>query len=154
MINEDKRLPKLPVIFSSEIVKKIKLIKSHNKDKERELSEWYEYIDGFQTYISNSVIAWDYTYNYTHYSNGATFIKEMGYQATYIIKTNKNTNKNYVYVFKLTLKPEEFGLDVPLSLRENTQYIKPNNEYHQIMTPQILSYDEFCKVTNRLSNNI
>ena len=110
------------------IIEKIDRIADYNKYKKEKISEWYEGIDGFKDYISNPVIAWDYSDKFTHTSDGETIINELEFEASYTIKTNKNTGKNYVYVFKLTLRPDEFGLDVPSSLKESKQ----NNKGYQI----------------------
>ena len=149
ILNEDKRPPKLPVVVSPEIIEKMDRIADYNKDKKEKISEWYEGIDGFKDYISNPVIAWDYTDKFTHISDGETIIKELGFEASYTIKTNKNKGENYVFVFKLTLKPDEFGLDVPSSLKENVQNnkryqikqtISSNNDYGKILMERYRSY--------------
>ena len=144
-LNEDKKLPKLPVTLSSEIIERIDKIVDYNNDKKEEISNWYEGIEGFKNYISNPTIAWDNNDKFTHSPNGETIIKELGFEASYIIKTNKKTGKNYIYVFKLTLKPDEFGLDIPSDLKESKQNITFNNLYSPIKTSYVLSYEEFCK---------
>ena len=42
--------------------------------------------------------------------NGAIFIEDFGYNVAYTIRTDYTTNQPYVYVFKVNLKPKQFGL--------------------------------------------
>ena len=110
---EDKLPPKLPVVFSSKISNQINVIYACNQNNTDALSQWDEYIEGLKSYISNPVIAWDYNNRYVHFPNGAIHLMDLGYDVSFIVKTNQTTNENYVYVFMLNLKPEEFGLKVP-----------------------------------------
>lgn len=118
-LNEDKLPPKLQVIFSSKIIKKMDFIENFNQDNIDALSQWYYYIEGVKSYISNPSIAWDYTNRYSHFPNGAIHLKELNYDVMFIVKKNRN----YVYVFKIDLKPQEFGLKVPPTLEENRESI-------------------------------
>lgn len=145
-LNEDKKPTKLPIIFSPEIIEKMELIANHNKDKKEELAEWYNDIEGIKSYISNPSIAWDYNGKCKRNQNGELFIKELGHEVLYSIKTDKNTDKNYVYILKLNVKPDEFGLDIPSDLKESKQNITFNNLYSPIKTSYVLSYKEFCRV--------
>lgn len=110
---EEKLPPKLPVSFSAEIRKKINDIYAYNQNNIDGLYQWDEYIEGLKSYISNRSIAFDYANRYTTFPNGARHLRDLGYDVSFIVSTNKNTNKNYVYVFMANLKPEEFGLKVP-----------------------------------------
>lgn len=47
---------------------------------------------------------------YPRFPNGAIFIKDFGYNVAYTIQTDYTTNQPYVYVFKVNLKPKQFGL--------------------------------------------
>lgn len=110
---EEKPLPKLPVVFSSEINNKIDLIADYNQNNLTALSEWHDYIDVLKSYISNQKIAWDNANRYTHYPNGAVHLVELGYDVTYIVSIDEIRDINYVYVFKMDLKPQDFGLEIP-----------------------------------------
>lgn len=118
-VNEDKLPQKLLVITSPKISKQIQVIDGYNQNNIDALYQWNEYIEGVKSYISNPVIAWDYNNKYPHFPNGAVHLRDFGYDVAFIVKTNQNTNKNYVYVFKIDLKPQEFGLKVPPTLEEN-----------------------------------
>lgn len=119
-INEDKFPPKLSVIFSKKITNEIDAIDYYNRNNYDKLSMWHDYIDGIRNYISNPVIAWDNTNRYIHFPNGATYIRDFNFNVGFTIKTN--SNKTYVYVFTINLKPAEFGLKVPQTLNENKQH--------------------------------
>jgi len=101
------------VRFSNNINNSINAIYSINQNNKEKLSEWLEYLDGLKTYISNPSIAFDYARRFIHYPNGAMRISELGYDVTFIVKMSKQTNEAYVYIFKMDLKPEEFGLKTP-----------------------------------------
>ncbi len=79
--------------------------------------------------------AWDYTHRFSRFPNGSIFIKDFDYNIGYAIKTNNTTNQPYVYVFMVNLKPQEFGLIVPPTLRENRDII-----ISQIITETINTY--------------
>ena len=112
-LNEDKLPPKLPISFSAKISKQINAIYACNQDNTDALCQWDEYIEGLKSYISNRSIAWDYNNKYPRFPNGAIHLEELGYDVTFIVKTSHRTNRSYVYVFMLNLKPKEFGLKVP-----------------------------------------
>lgn len=109
-VKEDKRLPKLSVRFSPDIAARIETVNARNFDNQEALSQWNDYIDGIIQYISNPVIAWDNTNRFHHTSNKETFIDEMGMDIGFIIETDSTTNQ-YVYVFYLDLKTEDYGLN-------------------------------------------
>jgi len=117
---EDKLLSKLPVGFSTEIIEIINDINWYNRNNIVELIQWHDYLDGLVNYISNPVIAWDNTNRFQHSSNGKTHISELGYEVTFLVKTNKQTHQSYVYIMEMNLNTEKFGLEQP-SLYE-TQY--------------------------------
>lgn len=144
-IYEDKKPPKLSVTLSTKIVENIVQIIKHNKDKKEELTEWYNDLAGLKNYIANPSIAWDNNNKFKHSTNGEIKFEELGHKVSYSIKTDKNTGKNYVYIFKLNLKPDEFGLDIPSNLKESKQNITFNNLYCPIKTLYVLSYEEFCR---------
>lgn len=131
-LTEDKRLTKLPIIFSDKVIDEIDLIRDVNKGDDN-LYQLYEYIDGLKNYITNPVIAWDNVGKYRHNSRGETNIKELGYNVIFTIKTNQTTNTNYVYVFKIVFPLNRLGLKIPSDLYEN------QNKKH-------LSNDEYCRI--------
>lgn len=112
-IYEDKRKPRLLVTVSPKIQQEINDIEYYNKDNTDALYQWYDYIKTLKNYISNPVIAFDNVNRYTHYPNGAVHLVELGFDVTFIVKNNERTNKTYVYIFRIELKPKEFGLDIP-----------------------------------------
>ena len=119
-LNEDKLPTKLLVRFSSKISKKIDAIDAYNQDNIEALSHWADYLNGIRSYLSNPVIAWDYTGRFSRFPNGAKFIKDFNYNVGYTIQTN-SMNQTYVYIFKLNLNLEEFGLKLPPNVTENSQ---------------------------------
>ena len=114
-IFDNYKRPKLPVIFSSEIIEKIDLIELANHDDKEMLSNFYDYIESVKNYISNPVIAWDYMNRYIHLKNGAVHIKELGYDVTFFLVADEF---NYLYVFDLCLNPEGCEWVVPPHLEE------------------------------------
>ena len=121
---EENLPPRLPIRFSSKIYNQIDNIYTYNQNNVNALLDWLDYIDGLKSYISHRKIAWDYANRYIRFPNGAVHLIELGYDVTYIIKTNKATNKNYIYVFKIDLKTEEYGLNIPPSLTEDKNVIR------------------------------
>jgi len=120
-LNEDKLPLKLLVIFSSKIRTNIDAIVHYNQNNTEGLSQWYDYLDGIRNYISNPVIAYDYTNRYSKFPNGAIYNRDFDYNAAYVVKTNNTTNQPYVYIFKMNLNTEEYGLEIPPTLDENKQ---------------------------------
>jgi len=122
-IYEDKRQSRLLVTVSPNIQQEINDIEYYNHNSIDALCQWYDYIETLKNYISNPVIAFDNVNRYTHYPNGAIHLVELGFDVTFIIKNNERTNKTYVYVFRIELKPEEFGLYIP-TLNERKRFKK------------------------------
>lgn len=137
-LNEENLPPKLPVSFSTKINNNINLIKDYNQNNLDALSKWYDYIDNLKSYISHRKIAWDYVNRYAHFPNGAVHLVELGYDVYFIVKTNNTTQTNYVYVFKLNLKPKEFGLNIPPTLKEN----KIQNSYNTMKNKKVIRLTE------------
>ena len=127
MIKKDRLPPKLPVVLSSKISRKISAINAYNQNNTDEISQWYDYIEGMIDYLSNPVIAWDYMGRHSLFPNGARFIRDFNYNIGYTIKTNSTSNCAYVYVFRLNLNPEGFGLRVPSALKENKIVLTESN---------------------------
>ena len=128
-LNEDKLPNRLLVAFSNNISKEIEKIDVYNRNNVERISRWHDYIDGIKRYMSNPVIAWDYTNRCQRFPNGTRFLSDLGYNVGYTIKTNNCTQQTYVYIFMVNLNPKEYGLKVPPTLNENKQ---PTNRivYH------------------------
>lgn len=109
-MNEDKLPPKIPVRFSTKVSSKIDSIISHNKGNIQAISEWLEYLETVKNYVSNPVIAWDYTNRNIQLKNGTKFIQDFDFNIGYTIITDYTTNSPFVYIFMVNLKPQEFGL--------------------------------------------
>ncbi len=109
-LNEDRLPQKLLVVFSRKIRNKIDKIYAKNQSNIKTLYQWFNYIDGIESYISNPTIAWDNMGRYSNYNNERGFINDFDYNIGYVIKISSRTNLPYVYVFKVNLKPREFGL--------------------------------------------
>ena len=109
-LNEDRLPQKLLVVFSRKIRNKIDKIYAKNQSNIKALYQWFNYIDGIESYISNPTIAWDNMGRYPNYNNERRFINDFDYNIGYVIKISSITNLPYVYVFKVNLKPREFGL--------------------------------------------
>ena len=135
MLNEDRPPQRLFVSFSKGIINKIKLICDYNKNNIDGVSKFCDYIKGLKRYISNPVIAFDYTNRYRRFPNGAIFINDFGYNTAFITKTDERINRSYVYVFKIDVNLEEFGLKSPFitesvdSIVENVlrEYLRRSN---------------------------
>lgn len=119
LLKEDNPLPRLDVVFSNKILIKIEDISTTNIYNKEELSLWNSYLDGMVRWISNPVIAWDNTNRYYHDTDGTTRITEHGYDVSFVIKTNRKTGKNYIYLFDMKLNYENFGLKRPRYFMEN-----------------------------------
>ena len=117
---EDRLPSRFWVRFSSEIIKEIDAIDTNNQRNIEGLSQWYNYLDGIKSYLSNPAIAFDYANRYSKFPNGAIFNRDFNYNVAYVVKTDKH-NQPYVYVFKVNLNPEEFGLNVPSTANESQQ---------------------------------
>lgn len=139
---EDKRPKKLFVAFAPKISKEIELIDEYNYNKGNieAISQWHDYIDGLIDYISTPIIALDYTNKYHHFPNGAIYLKELDYDVAFFTSPHKVTNKFYVYIFKVNLKPDKFGLKIPesLSIKEDLSITNRVSAH--------LSTDEYCKI--------
>ena len=125
---EDQRLPQLRVIPSEKIRNNFNLIREYNKNNQDGLSEWYEYIDFIENYLSNPVIAWDNTGKRCYRTRtGAMHMvdKILGINVLYRIPIDKYTGGNYVYILKLDYQLDRFGLKRPPNLKENKLFLSP-----------------------------
>ena len=107
---EDKPLAKLPIILSKDLSLKIENILEHNQGN-NEVRDWFENIESVKNQLSYNGIAWDNTGSHNYSEDGEVSCNIFGYDVLYMIKTNALTQKNYVYVININLKPEEFGLN-------------------------------------------
>jgi len=121
-LNEDRLPSKLTVLFSQKIRREIESIEIQNQNNIDGLYKWRDYLNGITNYLSNPVIAFDYTNRYSRFPNGAIYNRDFDYNVGYVVKTNNSTNQLFVYVFMINLKPDEFGLKVPSNIKENKQY--------------------------------
>ena len=130
-LKEDKPLPKLPVLFSAKIMDTINKVKIKNSNCPEKLLQWYDYIDSIKSHISNPVIAWDNTNRFRQFPNGAKFVSDFDFNIGYVIKTNKQTQQNYVYVM-VNLKIQDYDLN------ENKNLIRiSETEFKQIITESV-----------------
>ena len=70
-INESNLPSKLLVKLSSKIINELDVIEEYNKDNVEGISKWHDYLDWVENYISNPVIAFDYSNKYPRLPNGA-----------------------------------------------------------------------------------
>lgn len=121
-LNEDRLPSKLTVLFSQKIRREIESIEIQNQNNIDGLYKWRDYLNGITNYLSNPVIAFDYTNRYSRFPNGAIYNRDFDYNVGYVVKTNNSTNQSFVYVFMVNLKPDEFGLKVPSNVKESKQH--------------------------------
>ena len=124
LLKEDRLPPRLPVGFSSKISQQINSIYTNNINNGDALYRWLDYIEGISRYMSNPVIAWDYTNRHRQWPNGARFVEDLGYNVGYKIISDRVTKSPFVYIFSVSLRPEEFGLNVPTPLKEGKRNIR------------------------------
>ena len=136
LIKEDNLSSNLPVHFSSKITKEINAISVYNQNNIEGISQWSDYLDGVRSYMSKSVIAWDYTNRYPRLRNGGRFIKDFDYNVGYTIINDNTTGLPFVFVFMMNLKPEEFGLKVPQPLGESYKN-KPSKRVYRLTESQL-----------------
>ena len=136
MFNEESIPSRLIVGFSKEITNRIESIYKYNQGNEA-LVQWSEYLETIRKYISNPSIAFDYKHSSIHFRNGAILLKDFGCDAIYYIKTN-NTHPPYVYIFKINLKTDEYGLKVPPTLQENKNVIHLTESHIRSMIRETL----------------
>jgi hypothetical protein len=147
-LKEDRLPSKLPVIFSAKIRKDIESIEVYNRNNIDGIYQWRDYLNGLISYISNPTIAWDNTGRYQHFPNGATFIRDFDFNVGCTVKTNSTTNQSFVFVFRVNLKPEEFGLKVPAKLKENKQIGIPLQKVYR------LNESDLCKIVRNVIREV
>ena len=127
---KEDRLPSILLVrFSTKISNKINTIITYNQNNIEAITKWREYLEGIKRYLSNPVIAWDYTNRFSRFPNGGRFVREFDYNVAYVIKTNNVTQQAYVYIFIINLNAEEFGLKLPPTLNENKKIIPLTESY-------------------------
>ena len=117
LLTEDKLPQKLPVLYSEYITNQIEVILNYNQDNTTGLSAWKDYIDGISSHISNRAIAFGYGNNYKRDSDEFVLLHDFG--ATF--RLIDGTDRTFVEIVWIDLKPEEFGLEVPPMLNENVR---------------------------------
>ena len=109
-INEDALPQKMPVRFSAKVTSKIDSIISRNQNDKQAISRWLEYLETIKNYVSNPVIAWDYTDRNIKFPNGTRYIRDFDFNIGYSIITDYATNAPFVYIFMVNLNHQEYGL--------------------------------------------
>ena len=104
LLNEDKLPPKLPVIYSDDVINEIDNIKEYNQFEKEGLSRLFSYIKGIKNHISNRAIA--FSYGKVQYSYGTSIIYDFGVGFC----LEDDSEKVYVKVVWLDLSLEDFGL--------------------------------------------
>lgn len=135
-LKEDNLPSKIPVRFSSKIDKDINEIKTYNKYNIDAISQWIEYLEDIKKYISNPVIAFDYTNRFIKFPNGTKYIRDFGYNVGYSIIADGINEQPCVYVFMVNLKTEEFGLKRPPVIQESKkkrQIVIKESQLHSII---------------------
>ena len=117
-LNEGNKSSTLYVALSPEILKEMDAIYAYNQNNVKGLYKWYSYIEEVTNHISNRSIAWNYTNRLRQERNGAITLNDFDYNVTYAVKISKRTHRAYVYVYKIDLKLEEFGLKMPPRVKE------------------------------------
>ena len=117
-LNEDNLPEKLPVRFSFRVSQTIDNIIRKNRNNTEAISQWLNYLDNIKNYISNPVIAFDYTNRYRQLSDRRRFISDFDFNVGYTILNDYTTEQPFVYVFMINLKSDEYGL------KENIQHKK------------------------------
>lgn len=125
LLNEDNLPPKLPVIFSEEIINEIEVIKEYNQFEKEGLIKLDSYIKWIGNHISNRAIAFDYGNNFRRESDGTTTIYDMG--VSFCVK--EGTDGTFIEISWLHFNLEEFGLEIPVW--ESKQYNR-NRMKHSI----------------------
>lgn len=106
ILNEDSLPPKLPIIFSDSITSQIQDICDYNRGNTYGLSALQKYLKGIINHFSNRAIAFGYRSNYPMYSNGTTYVYEMG--VVFCLKDD--SEKVFVEITWIDLNLEDFGL--------------------------------------------
>lgn len=106
LLNEDKLPPKLPVIYSDDVINEIDNIKEYNQFEKEGLSKFFSYIKGMENHISNRAIAFDYGNNYARYSDGTIFAYDIGVTFRLV----DDTERIYVEITWMDFNLEDFGL--------------------------------------------
>lgn len=109
-VDEDILPKKMSVRFSAKVTSKIDSIISRNQNNKQAISQWLEYLETVKNYVSNPVIAWDYTDRNVQFPNGARYIRDFDFNIGYSIIADYTTDIPFVYIFMVNLNHHEFGL--------------------------------------------
>lgn len=143
LLNEDKLPPKLPVIFSNEIIDKIQDIRFYNQFDKEGLSRLFSYIKSVENHISNRSIAFSYGSDYTMDSNETIYVHDYGV----IFCLVDYSDTIYVKVVWMDLNPKDFGLN------ENRHIDKIITEViNQNTTNEFVSVSDFVYKGKELYN--
>lgn len=118
LINEDKKPPKLPIIFTDYVTSQIEEIIDYNKGNIYGLSALGNYVDWITNHVANRAIAFDYGNNFARNSDGMTIIYDKGI-SFYLID---DSEKVFVEIVAIDLNLEEFGLEKPPMMETIKQY--------------------------------
>ena len=130
LLKEDYKILPLPVILSSKLKNRINAIKIYNQNNINGISQWNIYLKGIINYIEKRSIAFDYSNRSSLLPNKTRYNNDLNYGIGYQIMTDTN-DCAFAFVFMMNLKPEEFGLKVPPTLKEDKQYNNPIRKvYH------------------------
>ena len=119
ILNEGKHPHPLPVCLSKRIKNYIHRIERFNWDKQEAVTRWREYINTVINYIEQPSVAFDYAGRAwcTHYCT--MFNYDLGYNIGYKIMVD-NYDEAFVFVFKMNLQPENFGLLIPQTKKKHS----------------------------------
>ena len=150
IVSEARNQPKLVVVFSEEIADKIEDIDFHNRNNVEAISEFHYFIDCMISYVSNPVIAWNNQGRYRQTQEGYTRISELGYDITFIIKTNDKTQQSYIFIVEAKLVPDGLKLNLPYYITENN-----NTKLRSIKKSLIrLTEDDLCHIVKNCINEV
>ncbi|MBO7417467.1 MAG: hypothetical protein J6U14_00820 [Bacteroidaceae bacterium] len=106
LLNEDNLPPKLPVVYSDDVMNEIEYIRQRNLFEKEGLSRLFSHIKGIENHISNRAIAFGYGSNYTMDSNEITYVYDMG--VVFCVKDD--SEKVFIEISWIYLNLEDFGL--------------------------------------------
>lgn len=118
-LNEGNMSQNFYVVLSPDIIKEMNAIYAYNQNNPKSLYQWYSYVEEVTNHISNRSIAWNYGNRLKQERNGAITLNDFDYNVTYAVKISKRTHRAYVYVYKIDLKIENFGLKNPFANGNN-----------------------------------
>lgn len=133
LINEDNLPPKLPVVYSDEIMHKIENIKDYNQFEKDGLSKMFSHVKGVENHISNRAIAFGYGINYKMKPGKTVLIHDFGVAYRLV----NNADRTFVEIVWMDLNLEDFGLEVPPMMNENKQSKKHTKKIYRLNESQL-----------------